>query len=223
MSNQDSQPSSQHKEEGAERIRKDAEDRVALRNQLAMSLHPLKEPQPTEHLINIASGEVVRDASVNVFEAYNLGTLEMTKFGNKCPDHFHEPIKKTVVCMNVAKKHVKINENIVIDPEVIYARAMAIQNSPNPIKQTALVRTGSCSNSHLHHEWNADIRKIGTQEQAAGALYLEKELQSNIHRWLCHVVGGRMAHWQDSRGFHQQLHEETASPVSTFKCHLCDI
>jgi hypothetical protein len=81
----------------------------------------------------------VRDASANVFEAYNLGTLEMTKFGNKCPDHFHEPIKKTVVCVNVAKKHVKINENIVIDPEVIYDRAMAIQNSPNPISQKRLL------------------------------------------------------------------------------------
>ena len=140
MNNQDLQPSSKHKEEGATRIKKDAEDRAALSSQLDMSLHPLKEAlQPAEHLINIASGEVVRDASVNVSEAVFIGTLEMNKFSNQCPEDFHQPIKKMVIGMNVAKKHIKINDNVVIDPEVIYARAMAIQNSPNPINQKRLL------------------------------------------------------------------------------------
>ena len=143
MRNCQSQPSSHHKEEGAGRIKSDAEDRQALRNQLNLCIHPLREDDEntyqSQYLVNIATGEVVHHASVNVAESYALGAQEMVKFQSRCPQGFHEPIKKLVIGMDVSKKHIRIEDSRIIDPEVVYGRAMAIQSASRPFNPKMLL------------------------------------------------------------------------------------
>jgi hypothetical protein len=117
-----------HKEEGAGRMARDAVDRKALREKLDMSISPLQE-RDDNALVNIATGEIVSHPSVNVAEAVTLGEEELSRFRARCPHGFHEPIKKVVTTMDAAKKHIKVNKSKIIDPEVIYARAMAVHSS----------------------------------------------------------------------------------------------
>ena len=68
-------------------------------------------------------------ATVNVDNADHLGLNQMKAFEETWPDGFHLPLQKCVKTMAVSKKHIKLGDQKVYDTELIYARAMHLQNS----------------------------------------------------------------------------------------------
>jgi hypothetical protein len=64
-----------------------------------------------------------------VENSYEIGEKQMTSFENSWPKGFHEPIKKRIITLTVAKKHMQVDDKIIVNTEIIYARAMALQNS----------------------------------------------------------------------------------------------
>ena len=133
LSNTPKSPNDHHKEEAPGRMKMDSEDREALQKKLQLCIHPLRDCHEAsqQHLNNVATGEVLNQGSINVDQAVSLGIEAMNKFESGWPNSFHAPIKKVVSTMDAAKKHIQIERKKVFDPEVIYARAMALQ-STNP-------------------------------------------------------------------------------------------
>ena len=79
--------------------------------------------------MNIASGKVVSGTLVNVDNTYHLGLNQMKEFEKTWPNGFHQPLQKCVKTMAVSKKHIKLRDQKLYDTELIYARAMCLQNS----------------------------------------------------------------------------------------------
>ena len=118
-----------HKEESKSRIKLDKADRQVLHDKLEICIDPLYENEHTKHLVNIVTGQVISYESVNVDAAYEIGTNQMNTFENGWPESFHETIHNSVKTMSTGRKHIKVAGKKVYNPEIIYARAMALQNS----------------------------------------------------------------------------------------------
>ena len=120
-----------HKEEGQSRIRTDGEDRIILRQKVAVCIHPMR---PEEHkvkksLINIDSGEIVLNEDVNVDEAPSIGQVQMDAFVNAWPEGFYVPIKRQVIRMNADRKSIDVDGLKVTDTGIFWARALAFKDS----------------------------------------------------------------------------------------------
>ena len=118
-----------HKEESKSRIKLNKADRQVLHDKLEICIDPLYENEHTKHLVNIVTGQVISYESVNVDAAYEIGTNQMNTFENGWPESFHETIHNSVKTMSTGRKHIKVAGKKVYNPEIIYARAMALQNS----------------------------------------------------------------------------------------------
>ena len=100
-------------------------DQKFLRGKLEVYSNPC-----TERLVNIVTGQVVTNKSVNVYSAYDLGMTQMELFEQGWPTSFHETIHKEVTTMAVFQKYIsKLRDMNIFDIELIYARAMSLQNS----------------------------------------------------------------------------------------------
>ena len=84
-----------HKDESASSIAVDGKKREIIREKLAISIEPLVPDQhPLGSLINIVTGEVMQDESINVDNALEIGEAQSTKFDQEWPAPFQEPTKK---------------------------------------------------------------------------------------------------------------------------------
>ena len=63
-----------HKEESPSRIQSDMKDRCGLRNKLELCIDPLNpELHPKEGIVNIVTGEITKEASVNIDQVVKIG------------------------------------------------------------------------------------------------------------------------------------------------------
>ena len=89
-------PSAQtsHKEETAARIKRDDQDRKALRDKLELCIDPLDPEQHPDGLMNIVTGQVVNHSSVNVDKAQLLGKTQIESFERSWNGGFHDSIQQ---------------------------------------------------------------------------------------------------------------------------------
>ena len=129
-----------HKDEGAARVQLDSVDRRNLRHKMELCINPLS-PQlhHTEGLINIVTGEVFCQPLINVDKALDLGKSQMETFEHSLPGSFYNPITKVINTIAAVRKHIRIGDTDVIDTEIIYAKAMGLQNSGREMDSAMLM------------------------------------------------------------------------------------
>ena len=130
---------STHKEESPARIQQDSQDRTKLRHKLELCINPLKPDQHTDGIINIATGQVINHPAINIDAAYELGKTAMEAFEQSLPGGFYKTIPKVVNTIGTLRKHIKDKESKIINTELIYVRAMALQNSDREIEPQKLL------------------------------------------------------------------------------------
>ena len=118
-----------HKEESPSRITNDAKNRADLRQKLETCIDPLNDSNYPDKLVNIVTGHVVAHKAVNVENAAAIGMTQMVELEAQWPESFNETLHKKVVTMAITKKHIKVADKEVYDTEIIYARAMTLQQS----------------------------------------------------------------------------------------------
>ena len=118
-----------HKEEMKGRVKLDCKDRKTLQDKLQICIDPLHHGQHPEELVNIVTGKVVGHPAVNVHNAIPIGIQQMEAFEESWPTGFYDTIHNTVKTMALTRRHLKVANTKVYDTEMIYARAMGLQNS----------------------------------------------------------------------------------------------
>ncbi|MES9879340.1 MAG: hypothetical protein ABW185_00470 [Sedimenticola sp.] len=119
-----------HKEEAPARIKADRQDRLVLRQKLAICINPLHHNQhPPSQLINIATGEVILNQDVNVDNALELGKKQQDEFEAGWPDAFYKPLKRISIPMTANRKSIDVGGQKIVDTGVFYARALALHGS----------------------------------------------------------------------------------------------
>ena len=119
----------EHKEEGKAHIKADGKDRQALREKLAVCIDPLNPEEHPSGLVNIVTGEVIMNESINVDQAMDLGKMQQEAFEVAWPETFHMPVKATVATWTENKKAINVNGQMVMDVGIFYARALALHAS----------------------------------------------------------------------------------------------
>lgn len=80
----------------------------ALREKLAVCIYPLNPNEHPRGIINTVTGEVIRNESINVDQATELGNKQQEAFEAGWPKSFHEPVKGTVVTCSANKKAIDV-------------------------------------------------------------------------------------------------------------------
>lgn len=120
----------EHKEEASARIKIDMQDRLALREKLAICIDPLNPSEhPPSSLINIVTGEIIINSDVNVENALELGKEPHEGFVNAWPEAFYAPLKRVVVPMSASRKSIEVDGLKIIVTGVFYARALGLHGS----------------------------------------------------------------------------------------------
>ena len=126
----DEQHQHQHKEEMKARMTADAADRSKIREKLQESIDPLDpSSHPHGNLVQIVSGRIESDPTVNVHESVSIGTEKMKQYESTWPDGFHDTLPKKVCTMAVTKKHIQVGKTKVHDTNLIYSRIIGLQAS----------------------------------------------------------------------------------------------
>ena len=110
-----------HKEEKPGRLKSDANDREKLRVKFEQCIDPLDAKSHPSELVNISTGAINKDPTVNVENAVAIGVHQLSSFINELPESFAKSIEKKVVVMKKDKKCVKIGDVQVYDTEAIYS------------------------------------------------------------------------------------------------------
>lgn len=119
-----------HKEEAPSRIKTDGQDRLTIRQKLAICINPLNpDEHPQAGLINIVTGEVILNQEVNVDNALELGQKQQEEFESAWPDAFYKPLKRAAINMTASRKSIDVGGHKIIDTGVFYARALALHSS----------------------------------------------------------------------------------------------
>lgn len=118
---------STHKEERHTRVKEDAADRSKLRGTLSTCIDVLDTSKhPDTGLINVFSGCIIDDPTVNVHEAIQVGAAEQQTFEDGWPASFHlklaKKVKNMAAVVKMTTKFAKEN----IDTEFIHARVLGI-------------------------------------------------------------------------------------------------
>ena len=121
-----------HKEERNPRIKEDSDDRKNLRETLSTCIDILDPSHhPDTGIINVFSGRIIDDPSLNAHDAVVIGAAEQQAFESKWPASFHCRIAKKVKNMATSTKtdfgHERVRGSI--DTEFIYARAVGVMAS----------------------------------------------------------------------------------------------
>ena len=118
-----------HKEEDIGRIKQDSHDRKSIRENLSMCIDPLN---PSSHrsglLLNIVTGKIA-SPEVNVDKALHLGHSILSDFEASWPQGFYNPIPKKVITFDDSSKKMKINGQVVPNPETVYQRVIGVMIS----------------------------------------------------------------------------------------------
>ena len=110
-----------HKEEKPGRLKSDASDREKLRVKFEQCIDPLDAQSHPNEIVNISTGAINKDPTVNVENAVAIGLHQLSSFINKLPESFAKSIEKKVVVLKKDKKSIKIGDVQVYDTEAIYA------------------------------------------------------------------------------------------------------
>ena len=111
-------------------MKADAQDRLSLRQKLAICINPLNpDEHPESSLINIVTGEIVQSEKVNVDRALQLGKRQQKEFEAGWPDSFYKPLKRIVVPITADGKSIEVDGQKIIDTGVFYARALGLHAS----------------------------------------------------------------------------------------------
>ena len=78
--------------------------------------------------MNVVTGKINNDLSADVDDSTQLGEDKMKNFHKSLPDGFYDTISGKVKTMDDGRKGVKAGKKIVLDPEVIYVRALALRH-----------------------------------------------------------------------------------------------
>lgn len=128
MGNENHQvPVTVHKEEMPARKKTDAADREKLRERLITCIDPLNPDDHPDQLVNIVTGKLA-PAAVNADTAAKIGLQQMKDYEDHWPSSFHKPLSKKVVTMSASRKHVKVGQEDVYDPNLIYSRVLGLQH-----------------------------------------------------------------------------------------------
>jgi len=82
------------------------------------------------------TGQVVSNKSINVDNAFQIGSKQIESFEGGWPETFHQTIHRSVVTMAIDRKHIQVADSKVYDTEIIYARAMSLHNSIKELSST---------------------------------------------------------------------------------------
>ena len=119
-----------HKEEAPSRIRTDGQDRLFLRQKLAICINPINhEEHPPEILINIVTGEVIINKEVSVDKAYELGKTQQKELEAAWSESFYKPLKRVAVPKTANRKAINVGGQKIVDTGVFYARALGLHSS----------------------------------------------------------------------------------------------
>ena len=177
------QSSEKHKEESKSQIVLDSKDRTSLHEKLETCINPFKESLHSQDLVNIISGKVVSGTLVNVDNADHLGLNQMKEFEKTWPNGFHQPLQKCVKTMAVSKKHIKLRHQNLFDTELIYARAMRLQNSLREYD------TGNLMSYELSPYPPAMFERNGQRKQATSKFILKECTESRSPYKTCRIPG----------------------------------
>lgn len=97
-----------HQEEAKARIKSNGIDRKALHEKLSVCIDPLNPNQHPNNLINIVTGEVMMNDSINVDQAVELGKKQLQEFEAGWPESFHAPAKCSVITFTANKKSINV-------------------------------------------------------------------------------------------------------------------
>ena len=86
------------------------------------------ESSESNGILNIVTGQIYT-TDVNVDNSKEIGSNFFTQFKANLTESFHNPIPNMVNTMAVSKKRVKVGNTNVVDPDVIYSRAMILHLS----------------------------------------------------------------------------------------------
>ena len=192
-----------HRGEAPARMKADAQDRLSLRQKLAICIHPLNpDEHPESSLINIVTGEIVQSEKVNVDRALELGKRQQKEFEAGWPDSFYKPLKRIVVPITADHKSIEVDGQKIIDTGVFYARALGLhasqrEGSPSIESMMALelspVATSMFDDQgHMRATQKSNLKNSlavegVTQMCHKGLLFSGR---------LCHIVGGSLAKCQ---------------------------
>jgi len=126
-----------HKEEMKSRMTSDANDRAKIGQKLQESVDPLDpsaHPEATGSIVQIVSGRIATDATVNVHDALAIGQKMMKDYETTWPDGFHTTLPKIVNTMAVTKKHIQVGTTKLHDTTLIYSRIIGLQASGRDMK-----------------------------------------------------------------------------------------
>ena len=101
----------------------DSEDRRKLLEQLNKLSHPLLTT--SEKLFNIENGQCASE-DINVYNALQIGELQMEEFIKELPDGFHQVIEKRVKTMQQMKKAVVVQGKVIYNLESHFVHLILI-------------------------------------------------------------------------------------------------
>ena len=113
----------EHKEEKPGRIKSDRADREKLRAELSNCVDSNSHPR---EIVNISTGSINKDTSVNVENAVSIGYQQLKSFINELPESFAKSIERKVVVPKKERKCVPVGDTQVYDTEANYARIMCL-------------------------------------------------------------------------------------------------
>ena len=173
---------SQHKEEMRSRICADQRDRKTLREKLELCINPLDPEQHPQALVNVVTGKVVTNPSLNVSNALQLEIAQMEHFEGSWPNGFHDTIPKVVNTIGLSRKHIKVGDIKVFDTETIYARAMGSVRSSRVLDNNQLLSHELAPHPPSMFDSTGHMREAKTKASLKNALKVElsERLAENI-------------------------------------------
>ena len=78
--------------------------------------------------MNVLTGKIKNDLSVDVDDSIQLGENKMKNFQKSLPGGFYDTISRKVKTMADGRKGVKAGKKVVLDSEAIYVRALGLRH-----------------------------------------------------------------------------------------------
>ena len=135
-------------EEMKARMTSYATDRSKIRHKLQESIDPLDAFTHSDgNIVQIVSGRIATDPTVNVHEAVAIGTEVMEHYESKWPGGFPDTLPKKVRAMVITKKHMQVGSAKAYDTNLIYSRIVDLKASCQDMNLNAVLKYESIPTS----------------------------------------------------------------------------
>ena len=125
-----------------------ATDRSKIRHKLQESIDPLDALTNSDgNIVQIVSGRIATDPTVNVHEAVAIGTEVMKHYESTWPGGFHDTLPKKVRAMVITKKHMQVGSAKAYDTNMIYSRIVGLKASCQDMNLNAVLKYESIPTS----------------------------------------------------------------------------